>query len=175
MNLQLLTEHLMWGDARLLELLEELTEEEFHRPFTDTSGNIHTKTAHIVGIYEFFIEILEGRPHDRFPDLTDLPRGALLERWESVIAAWPGLVETTPEAALYGLPLAGGQRVEARHIFLDALLHTTHHRGQLLTFIRLLGKSTEEVSPRDTDLDYLLFLFREHPEQIHPPVAAVTG
>ena len=175
MNLQLLTEHLMWGDSKLVNLLKGLTEEEFHRPFTGASGNIHTKTAHIISVYEFFIKILEGQPYDRFPDLTDLPKDVLLARWESVIEVWPGFVEATPDAALYGLPLAGGQRVEAQHIFLDALLHTTHHRAQLLTFIRLLGKTTEEVSPKDTNLDYLMFLYLEHPEQIHPAVEAVAG
>ena len=175
MNLHLLTEHLMWGDAKLLNLLKGLTEEEFHQPFTRTSGNIHTKTAHIISAYEFFIKILEGRPYDRFPDLTDQPRDALLGRWESIVEVWPSFVKDTPEDALFALPLAGGQRVEAQHIFVDALLHTTHHRAQLLTFIRLLGKTTEEVSPRDTNLDYLMFLFLEHSERIRPAVEAVAG
>lgn len=168
MDLDLLTEHLAWSDRRLLAILRDLAEAEFDRSFTEASGNLRSKTAHIVSVYEFFIGILEGDPHDRFPDLSDQPKESLLATWDRVTEVWPDYVRSTPGDALFGLPLAEGRRVEARHIFLDALLHTTHHRGQLLTFIRLLGKTTDEIPPSATNLDYLLFLFQLHPELVHP-------
>lgn len=174
MDLRLLTEHLMWGDARLLALLEELDDEEFHREFTELSGNIHTKTAHIVSIYDFFVSILEHRPHSRFPDLTGATSRELLARWRTLLEIWPAFVATTPEDSLLALPLAGNRRVAARHVFLDALLHTTHHRGQLLTFIRLLGKTGDEISPADTNLDYLKFLFELRPDLVHAPVESAA-
>ena len=168
-DIQFLTEYLLWSDRKVVSLLKKLKEEEFNRSFGELTGSIHSKTAHILSIYEFFIKIIEGTPHDKFPDLSHLNQKELIAKWETILEQWPGLVKGTEKSDLLGLPLAGNQRVEAEHIFLDALLHTVHHRGQILTFIRLLGKTKEEVHPRDTNLDYLLYLFAEHKELIHPP------
>lgn len=168
-NVQFLTKYLLWGDQRTIALLKKRNEEEFNRSFGELTGSIHSKTAHILSIYEFFIKIIEGTPHDQFPDLSHLNQKELIAKWETILEQWPGLVKRTEESDLLGLPLAGGQKVEAQHIFLDALLHTVHHRGQILTFIRLIGKTKEEVHPKDTNLDYLMYLFAEHKELIYPP------
>jgi len=50
-----LAEYLMWGDRRIVAILEKLSEEDFNKPFNELSGNIHSKTAHILSIYEFFL------------------------------------------------------------------------------------------------------------------------
>ena len=85
-----------------------------------------------------------------------------------MIDVWPKLVKDQSEG-LYALPPAGNQRVDVSDIYFDAMIHTIHHRGQLLTFIRLLGKSKEDVSPSETNTDYLTYLFLKHGEHIYPP------
>jgi uncharacterized damage-inducible protein DinB len=167
MDVKLLTEYLIWGDAKIIKILEQLDDDEFNRNFGELTGNIHSKTAHIVSVYDFFIKILEGKPYNNFPDLTGLSKVEILEKWRNVVRSWPEYVNNIKQG-LYGLPLANGQRVDVEHIFLDAIIHTVHHRAQILTFIRLLGKSKDEIHPRDTNLDYLMFLFSEHQDFIHP-------
>jgi len=163
-----LAEYLMWGDRRIVAILEKLSEEDFNKPFNELSGNIHSKTAHILSIYEFFIAVLEGRSYNSFPDFGDLSKEDLISKWKEIIGVWPRKVEEI-QNGLYALPLANNQRVEVRHIYFDALTHAIHHRGQLLTFIRLLGKDKEEVHPSDTNVDYLMYLFKEHQQLIHEP------
>lgn len=162
-----LNEYLGWSDRRLLAVLKKLSDEEFQREFAPLAGSIHHKTAHIVSIYVFFQSILEGNPLEQFPDLSHLNRLELIDRWEGIIEQWPNLWGSNQDKLL-PLPLAGNQRVEAREVFVDALLHTVHHRGQILTMVRLLGKDKEAVHPRDTNLDYLMFLLKQHPEAIYP-------
>ena len=134
------------------------------------SGNIHSKVAHIVSVYVFFLAVLAGEPFDSFPDRSSLSKDELLERWREILETWPKKVAEI-DSGLFGLPPASGQRVEVEHIYLDALIHSVHHRGQILTFIRLLGKDKDDVHPRDTNLDYLMYLFQERAELIHAPVS----
>lgn len=168
LDIKFLTEFLLWGDQKMIALLKNLNEEEFNRSFGELAGSIHSKTAHILSIYEFFIKIIEGTPPDGFPDQSHLSREELITKWEAVVVQWPALVAQTGKGDLFALPLAADQRVEAQHIFLDALLHTSHHRGQILTFIRLLGKTKEEVHPRDTNIDYFKYVFTERKELVYP-------
>ncbi len=167
LNIDLLTDYLVWGDRRAINLLEKLTEEEFDRSFNELSGNVRSKTVHILSIYDYFISLVEGTPYQSFPDLNHLTKEELIAKWNEIIITWPKLVRRSPNE-LIALPLAGNQRVKAEHIFLDAMVHSIHHRGQLLTFIRLLGKDKDEVPPKDTNLDYLNYLFTERKEFIHP-------
>lgn len=164
---QFLTEYLVWGDTKMVSILEKLNEEEFNHDFNELSGNIRSKTAHILSVYEFFIKIIEGNPYQTFPDLGHLTRDELIEKWWDVIDKWPDLVRKNPNG-LYALPLAGDQRVDVGHIYFDAMIHTIHHRAQLLTFFRLLEKSKEDIHPRDTNADYLMYLFQEKNEYIYP-------
>ena len=167
LNAQFMAEYLTWGDKKILTVLENLNEEEFHRPFNELSGNIHSKTAHILSIYEFFVAILENRPHQGFPSLDRLTKDELIAKWKEFLKVWPQKVKNIQEG-LYALPLANNQRVDVQHIYLDTFAHTIHHRGQLLTFIRLLGKNKEEIHPRDINTDYLMFVFSENKQFIHP-------
>lgn len=165
---KLATDYVAWGDDRLIQLLGALWDEDYDRDFGELTGSIRRKAAHIVSVYDFFLAILDGDPFDSFPDRSQLSRKELLERWRRVVDDWSARVEAT-ESGLYGLPLAGARRVDVQHIYFDALTRTVHHRGQILTMLRLLGKGADEVHPRDTNLDYLMFLFQEKPGEVHPP------
>jgi uncharacterized damage-inducible protein DinB len=165
---QLFTEFLLWGDQKIINLIKNLSEDEFNHSFGELVGSVHGKTAHILSIYEFFNGILIDKPYDAFPDLSYLTQKELISKWELYLIEWPKLVTKTNENQLFALPLAGNQQVEAKHIFTDAAFHTIHHRGQILTFIRLLGKNKEDVNPRDTNMDYLMFVFAERNEIIRP-------
>jgi hypothetical protein len=90
----------------------------------------------------------------------------LLNKWKKSLEIWQSNVIKTKDG-LYGLPLAGGRQVDVKHIYIDAMMDTVHHRVQILTFIRLLGKTKDYLHPKDTNLDYLMYLFGAHPEMIH--------
>jgi len=165
-HIKLLTDYLVWGDHRLINILDRLTDNDYNKEFNKLSGNISNRSAHIVSIYEFFLKILEGKPYDNFPDLNGLTKNELLSKWKNSLEIWQSNVNKTKDG-LYGLPLAGGKQVDVKHIYVDAMMHTVHHRAQILTFIRLLGKTKDDLHPKDTNLDYLMYLFSKHPEMIN--------
>ncbi|MFQ6124482.1 MAG: DinB family protein [Candidatus Heimdallarchaeota archaeon] len=66
MNLKLLTEFQIWGNRKVLKLLETLTEDEYYSNLGENIGSIHHKCAHIVSVYDFFIKIFEDEPFPRF-------------------------------------------------------------------------------------------------------------
>jgi len=169
MNLTLLTEYQIWGDRKVITLLETLTEEEYYSNLGENIGSIHTKCAHIVSVYDFLIKIFEDTPLSSFPDMTGLSKNEILKKWKYVHQRWLKFLQNQKEG-LFGLPLANGQRVDVVHIYYDAFLHTIHHRAQILMALRLLGKDKEAVHPRDTNIDYLLYLFSEHRNLIQLPL-----
>lgn len=168
-DVQFLTEFVLWGDEKIIVLLKKLSNEEFNRSFGELVGSVQSKTAHILSIYDFFVAILEGKAHDKFPDLSHLSQEELIAKWEHFLVHWPKLVASIDQERLFALPPAKGQRVEAKHIFLDAVLHSSHHRGQILSFLRLLGKTKGDMHPDETNLDYFRFVFTKHQELVHPP------
>ncbi|MEQ8878425.1 MAG: DinB family protein [Cyclobacteriaceae bacterium] len=158
--------YMVWSDHRLIRILENISDEDYDREFNELSGNVRSKAAHIVSIYEFFLNTLEGKGPAQFPDKSDLSRLELVSLWKSYLLEMQDYI--TSSHGLVALPLAENQRVDVNHVFLDAAIHTIHHRGQILTMLRLMGKSKSDIHPGDTNMDYLMYLFAEKNEEIHP-------
>lgn len=159
-------DYLVWSDHRMLNILESISEKDYEYEFSGLAGSIKSKSSHIVSIYDFFISIFKGEPLASFPDRSGLTKKELLELWRDDLRKLKVFANSAHD--FYPLPLANNQRVAARHIILDACLHTVHHRGQLLTMLRMLGKGKDDIHPRDTNMDYLTYLFALKPNEILP-------
>ncbi len=61
-DLEFYTDYLIWGDQATINVLEKISEEEYRRSFGDLVGSIAIKAGHLVGIYEFFISAIDGKP-----------------------------------------------------------------------------------------------------------------
>ncbi len=115
-DLQGISDYLVWSDERIAALLDRLTGEEFAHDLGELTGSLHSKTAHIVSIYDSSPSILDGEPCDEFPDRSHLSRAELLKRGREILSMRPGSVSGR-EAGLGALPLAGkwsGEHASAR-------------------------------------------------------------
>ncbi|SNS72397.1 Uncharacterized damage-inducible protein DinB (forms a four-helix bundle) [Ekhidna lutea] len=160
--------YMKWSDLKIINILENISDEDYNKEFNALSGNIRSKASHIISIYEYFIALLRKEQIDGFPDKSGLSRTELISLWKKDLQELERLM--TKEQGLIALPLAGNQRVQAKHIYLDASLHTIHHKGQILTMLRMMGKSKEDLHPRDTNMDYLWYLFSAKKEEIRPAI-----
>ncbi len=158
--------YLEWSDHKIISILKDISPKEYNHKFNDLAGSIRSKASHIVSIYDFFIAILENAPIPNFPDRSNLSKEELLEIWKNDLIRIKDFIGT--KSGNYPLPLANNQQVDVAHIYIDAALHTVHHRAQILTMLRLLGKNKDELHPRDTNMDYLKYLFTEKPDEIVP-------
>ena len=162
MNPEKLAEYQIWADGVIIRLLRELSEEEFDRDALPPYGSIRNLCTHIILAMEFNIE---GRahkkridPHQIGEEIHSLGQEALLARWRETDAKLLEYARTIPdEDYIFPNFLAEGEmRVNSGDFFMQYLLHTQHHRGQIMSALRAM-----ELEAKSTDyLFYLSYLAR---------------
>jgi uncharacterized damage-inducible protein DinB len=147
-----------WANHEVLDAAESLNEEQMHRDFQSGQHSILETLVHMLGAEWIWLERWEGIQHARFAELQGpfKMEGASLA---SVRTAWSDL-------ELYRTRWLGGLSEEAVHAnvkyknlrgdeFSQPLIdqiqhvinHATHHRGQVVGFLRALG-----MKPPTTDM-----------------------
>jgi uncharacterized damage-inducible protein DinB len=162
MDLVKLASYQIWADGVIIRLLRELSQEEFDREVLPPFGSIRNLCTHIILAMEFNIE---GRAHKRRIDpnqigeeIHSLDQEALLAKWKETDAKLLEYAKTREEED-YIFPNflgEGEMRVGSGDFFMQYLLHTQHHRGQIMSALRLMG-----LEAKSTDyLFYLSYLVR---------------
>jgi uncharacterized damage-inducible protein DinB len=157
MDLQRLAEYQIWADDKARELLEGLTEEEFSREVLPPFGSIRSLCAHITIAIEYNlrhqVEKEEFDPEELWEELYTAPKEGLLEKWKRAdtrLLEYAGL--RTDETYIFRNFLREGEITLDQDDYLSQyLLHTQHHRAQIMSALRVMGK--EAVTT-----DYLFYL-----------------
>jgi uncharacterized damage-inducible protein DinB len=157
MNPVKLAKYQIWADGVIMRLLGELSPEEFDRDVLPPYGSIRNLCAHIILAMEFN---LEGRAWKKKidPDLIGeaihtLDQEALLAKWRETDEKLLRYARTRVEED-YAFPNflgEGEMRVSSGDFFMQYLLHTHHHRGQIMSALRAMGKEAKTT-------DYLFYL-----------------
>lgn len=157
MDLEKLAEYQIWADEVARELLKGLTEEEFSRDVLPPFGSIRSLAAHIVLAIEYNLEVRVGKrevdPHEMGEEISNLSKEGLLARWRE---ADEGLLEfarteTDEEYAFPNFLGEGEIRVGHGDYAIQYLFHTVHHRAQIMSALRAMGKEGRTT-------DYLFYL-----------------
>jgi uncharacterized damage-inducible protein DinB len=157
MDLQRLTEYQIWADDKARKLLEGLMEEEFSREVLPPFGSIRSLCAHITIAIEYNlrhqVEKEEFDPEELWEELYTAPKEGLLEKWrlaDTRLLEYAGL--RTDETYIFRNFLREGEITLDQDDYLSQyLLHTHHHRAQIMSALRVMGK--EAVTT-----DYLFYL-----------------
>ena len=157
MNPVKLAEYQIWADGVIMRLLGELSQEEFDRDVLPPFGSIRNLCTHIVLAMEFN---LEGRawkkkidPYEIGEAIHDLDQGALLEKWNETDEKLLRYARARVEEG-YAFPNflgEGEMQVDSGDFFMQYLLHTQHHRGQIMSALRAMGLEAKST-------DYLFYL-----------------
>ena len=157
MNPEKLAEYQIWADGVIIRLLRELSPEEFDRDVLPPFGSIRNLCTHIILAMEFN---LEGRAHKKRIDPNQIGEEINSLDQEALLAKWKGTNEKLLEYAKtrveedYAFPNflgEGEMRVGSGDFFMQYLLHTQHHRGQIMSALRAMGKEAKST-------DYLFYL-----------------
>ena len=157
MNLQRLAEYQIWADDKARELLGGLTEEEFSRDVLPPFGSIRNLCAHITLAIEFnlkhHVDKEEFDPEELGGEIYTAPKERLLEKWRQADLRLLEYSESrTDETYVFRNFLGEGQIALDQDDYLSQyLLHTQHHRAQIMSALRVMGK--EAVTT-----DYLFYL-----------------
>ncbi|MFW9788020.1 MAG: DinB family protein [Candidatus Thorarchaeota archaeon] len=149
-----LADYHLWAGWKIRELLSSLDAEDFSQEVFGTSPR--ELVQHIVLALETCFYFIEGeKDNSVFDRVKRLPRQELLKRWEILDTHLSNAIDEIPQ-----------DRIEVKHIkeesfeidvvdfFLQYLIHTTHHRGQLAMVLSEMGMEVPGT-------DYLMF-FGEH-------------
>ncbi|MDH3223006.1 MAG: DinB family protein [Gemmatimonadota bacterium] len=142
-----------WATRLLFDSVGGLSKDQWTKEVGGSFRTIQGTMAHMVGAEWIWLERWRGRSPTSSPEWLSLPDAAELEeRWEALAAERASWLTSCPESELEaalsyrrlnGEP--GFSRLEllVRHV----VNHSTYHRGQVVAFLRTLGKA-----PPSTDL-----------------------
>jgi uncharacterized damage-inducible protein DinB len=157
MNLQRLAEYQIWADGKARELLMSLTDEEFSREVLPPFGSIRSLSAHITLAIEFnlrrHVDREEFDPEGYGEEIYAAPKERLLEMWRQADLRLRDYARSrTDETYVFPNFLREGEITLDQDDYLSQyLLHTQHHRAQIMSALRVMGK--EAVTT-----DYLFYL-----------------
>lgn len=146
-----------WANDRVLSTVAELTGDEFTRMFPVNFGSIQGTMAHILGVERLYLQRWNGIFPRSLPKATEFPDVERLRSyWQSVLSGQDTFLGNLTEGKLeqrftyvnlvgetFGYPLVDMMQ--------HMVNHSTYHRGQVASLLRMLGKKPVET-------DYLLYL-----------------
>jgi uncharacterized damage-inducible protein DinB len=142
-----------WANGRTFTALAELTKEEWAREVGGSFGSIRGTAAHLVGAEWVWLERWRGATPEHPPqwltDPTVVQLREVLSKIEADRGAWlaplsdADLGERREYRLLDGTRRSARLAIQLRHL----VNHSTYHRGQLATLLRMVGKV-----PPGTDL-----------------------
>lgn len=157
-NLEKLCDYQVWANNIVRDILREFTEAEFTREIGPPFGSVKNLCMHIIIAIEYNIESFGKKvdldAEELYKTLESLSKDELLAKWEEIDKKLRFHVNQKGEE-LIEFPnfVSGGEvLIEPADFYLQYVLHTVYHRGQLLSMIKMLGK--EGITT-----DYLFYLF----------------
>src|SRR5574341_1547720 len=150
-----LLDYTVWANRRVMRAAATLTTDQFRRDLDSSHGGVRGTLTHIMGGEWIWLERFkgvsprQGIDEGEFPDVI-----ALRARWKTIEKHRESWFETLKESALAqvvrytnmkGQALEGPLWQLVQHV----VNHSTYHRGQVTTLLRLLG-----ARPVSTDLLY---------------------
>lgn len=157
MELVNLANYHRWANERTRSILTGLTKEEFTRDLIPPLGSIQNHVFHtMIAIYYKIhqrVEIDEKEYHQITEKWSKLSLLELMDEWRKVddsliVFAGDPAVEVSKFPNLFG---EGEMAIDHSGFFLQYLLHSTYHRGQIMSALRMIGKE-------GIGTDYLLYL-----------------
>ena len=145
-----LADYHLWAGWKMRELLSELDAEEFSQEVLGTSPR--ELVQHIVLALETcFYYIEDEKDKSVFDRVKKLPRQELLKRWEVLDTRLSHAIEEIPQDKIMVTHIKEEPfEIDVINFFLQYLLHTTHHRGQLAMVLSHMGQEVPGT-------DYLMF------------------
>lgn len=152
-DIHLLFEYNYWAKARIMSVVERLTEEQFTKNLGSSHSGIHGTLVHIVGAEHIWLSRWIGKSEFKLLDPKDYPTRAIMqEKWDEVEQRMGEFVGSLTETDLSNVvtyrTTEGKQFSNPLWQMMQHMVnHSTYHRGQVVTMLRQLG-----VRPIGTDL-----------------------
>ena len=144
-DIRILYEYDAWANRRMLEVVSALTTEQLTKDMGSSFRSIRDTMAHLINGKWLWLERWQGRTPPAFPDPTEYPDFASLERrYQEIEANIMAYVRGLSEERIhrvdeYKTTTAGVVRCPLWQMLQHLVNHGTYHRGQVTTMLRQLG------------------------------------
>jgi uncharacterized damage-inducible protein DinB len=145
-----LADYHLWAGRRVRSMLDKLSDEEFTRKIGGKSAR--DLCEHIVAALEtcFYLASKDSN-NSVFDRIETYSKSDLMDRWSKLDNRLSKDIRSIPQDKI-SVPHITDEpfEIDVMDFYLQYLLHTTHHRGQLVTKLRELGLEV-------VGTDYLMF------------------
>lgn len=142
-------EYNYWGNHKILDCIETVSEEDFKRHVDYSIGSLHAQIVHVMWAEEIWLSRIQGRPRPGWSTETHTSLAAVREQWTELEANWRAYLATLTEEDLAGtFTYTRGNDQQVTSILHEILRHVvnhgTDHRAQMLRIIHDYGGETFE-------------------------------
>jgi uncharacterized damage-inducible protein DinB len=136
-----------WANRIIFEAVQALPGEQYFRDLKSSFGGIHGTLCHIVWAEQLWLHRWLGKPNPAVAQGADLKTLAeVRSRWEQVERERAdfvaGLNDPRLDETRVVKPSTGGEYVHSlRQMFRHFINHSSYHRGQIVVFLRQLGRA----------------------------------
>jgi len=150
----------VWAGDRMRVMVRQLDDERFARKVRGKS--VKDLCIHIVLALETcFFYGDNSSDESVFGKVGVFSREELMSRWQQLDVRLGRVIEEIPQGKITVTHISDDPfDVDSLDFYLQYLLHTTHHRGQLAATLRTLGVEV-------LGTDYLLFLSKDAADWVH--------
>lgn len=134
-----------WANAKLFEVLAQLSAEQFTQPVAGSYGSVRNTLVHVMSAEWGWLDRCGGAPRGPALVAADYPTlASITERWQRVEADVRSFLAGLRDDDLDRLvtfALGGGPAHQMRigDLLHHAAIHAVHHRGQVALLLRMLG------------------------------------
>jgi len=144
-TLQFLYDYHYWMTAKMLKACDTLTPEQWTKPMGHSWGSVHGVVVHMLAAELIWYARWQGETPTRLAQTTDYPTLAEVRPvWaamEQKVRAFIAQCDETRLNADWSWTNTRGQHFSAPlgQVMLHVANHATHHRGELVGMLALLG------------------------------------
>lgn len=144
-TITLLFEYNAWANHRTEEACEGVSTAQFLQQAGGSFGSVRNTLSHIMDVEWLYHERWQGRSPARFPKPEDYPDlTSIRTRWQTVESDIKRFVKKLPEQEIgHVIEFRNTKGIIYRHPLWETMQHlvnhSTYHRGQVTTLLRILG------------------------------------
>ncbi|NHJ05128.1 MAG: DUF1572 domain-containing protein [Candidatus Heimdallarchaeota archaeon] len=158
MNLINLSNYHVWAGDKIREILKNLSEEDFTKELGNefSFNSIRKLVFHSMGAIKFCLALDSEKDSDKFNSeykkLQNLSKEELLNEWQKTDKDYATLLKKQITSEEITIPPFLGNEFTISKIdfYLQYIIHSTYHRGQIIVALKKMGKET-------VGTDYLFF------------------
>ncbi len=149
-SIRMMFDYSYWAHRRVWRCIEQLTDEQFTRPFEYSIGSVHAQVVHVMSAEEVWYFRLQGESPSAMRRPEELPtRAEIRRKWDVIERDFRRYLNTLNDADLWtmmGYRTTSGKpmRESRAGILMHLVNHGTDHRAQILGLLHQLGAPTLE-------------------------------